>query len=256
MERFDAAVIGGGLLGCFTARELARFDLRVLLIEAAEDVCTGISKSNTAIVYTGFDSRPGSLKAALTARANAAFGELCAELGVTFSRCGSLMTACGPAAAAVLEKKLRNAEKSRIPGVSLISGAEARELEPALSERVQSALYAENTGTVSPWSLCFAAFENARANGFTNNIKHERGVLSMARSMMPNSAGSQFFVMHENAPHLDGSYAAFGRVTEGMETVDEIAETKTDRNDRPVTPQKIKRVTVEDFGASYPFTKL
>ena len=95
-----------------------------------------------------------------------------------------------------------------------------------------------------------------KANGFTNNIKHERGVLSMARSMMPNSAGSQFFVMHENAPHLDGSYAAFGRVTEGMETVDEIAETKTDRNDRPVTPQKIKRVTVEDFGASYPFTKL
>ena len=95
-----------------------------------------------------------------------------------------------------------------------------------------------------------------KQNGFVNNIKHERGVLSMARSMMPNSAGSQFFVMHENAPHLDGSYAAFGRVTEGMETVDEIAETKTDYSDRPVKEQKLKKVTVEDFGKEYPFKKL
>ena len=95
-----------------------------------------------------------------------------------------------------------------------------------------------------------------RANGFTNNIRHERGVLSMARSMMPDSAGSQFFVMHQTSPHLDGSYAAFGRVIEGMDTVDEIAETQTDRSDRPVKEQKMKRVTVEDFGQSFPFVKL
>ncbi len=95
-----------------------------------------------------------------------------------------------------------------------------------------------------------------RMNGFVNNIKHERGVLSMARSMMPNSAGSQFFVMHANAPHLDGSYAAFGRVTEGIETVDEIAAVRTDRSDRPMVEQKIKTVTVEDFGQEFPFTKL
>ena len=94
------------------------------------------------------------------------------------------------------------------------------------------------------------------ANGFTNNIRHERGVLSMARSMMPDSAGSQFFVMHQTSPHLDGSYAAFGRVIEGMDTVDEIAETQTDRGDRPVKEQKMKRVTVEDFGQSFPFVKL
>ena len=89
-----------------------------------------------------------------------------------------------------------------------------------------------------------------------NNIRHERGVLSMARSMMPNSAGSQFFVMHENAPHLDGGYAAFGRVVEGMETVDEIAQTPTDFNDRPRKTQKLRKVTVEDFGQTFPFTKL
>ena len=94
------------------------------------------------------------------------------------------------------------------------------------------------------------------ANRFQNDLKHDRGVLSMARTMAPNSAGSQFFVMHKTSPHLDGAYAAFGRVTEGMETVDRIAETKTDMNDRPVTEQKIKKVTVEDFGQEFPFKKL
>lgn len=83
------------------------------------------------------------------------------------------------------------------------------------------------------------------SNGFANNLKHERGVLSMARSMMPDSAGSQFFVMHRNSPHLDGQYAAFGKVSEGMDVVDEIATTSTDYNDRPVRAQKMKMVTVE-----------
>ena len=84
-----------------------------------------------------------------------------------------------------------------------------------------------------------------RANGVVNNIKHERGVLSMARSMMPNSAGSQFFIMHRTSPHLDGQYAAFGRVIEGIEVVDRIAAVKTDRSDRPLTEQKMKKVTVQ-----------
>lgn len=78
------------------------------------------------------------------------------------------------------------------------------------------------------------------ANGVKNDLKHTRGVLSMARSMMPDSAGSQFFIMHEDAPHLDGNYAAFGKVIEGIEVVDEIAETATDYNDKPTTPQVMK----------------
>ena len=90
-----------------------------------------------------------------------------------------------------------------------------------------------------------------RGNGFTNNLKHEAGVLSMARTMAPNSAGSQFFIMHKNSPHLDGQYAAFGRVTEGMDVVNEIATTATDRADRPVAPQVMKTVTVETFGEDY-----
>ena len=83
------------------------------------------------------------------------------------------------------------------------------------------------------------------ANGVKNDLKHTRGVLSMARSMMPDSAGSQFFIMHKDAPHLDGSYAAFGKVIEGMEAVDEIAETQTDYSDKPVTPQIIKRMYIK-----------
>ena len=90
-------------------------------------------------------------------------------------------------------------------------------------------------------------------NGFKNNdLKHTRGVLSMARAMHHNSAGSQFFIMHQNSSHLDGQYAAFGKVIEGIEVVDEIASVKTDWNDKPQIPQTMKKVTVETFGAEYP----
>ena len=89
-------------------------------------------------------------------------------------------------------------------------------------------------------------------NRVDNPIKHKRGVLSMARSQSPNSAGSQFFIMHADAKHLDGQYAAFGKVTEGMDVVDQIATTKTDRNDRPLAEQKIRRITVDTHGETYP----
>lgn len=84
-----------------------------------------------------------------------------------------------------------------------------------------------------------------KANGINNPIKHTRGVISMARSQMPNSASSQFFIMHQDAPHLDGQYAAFGKVVEGIEVVDEIAEIDTDWNDKPLVEQKIKSITIE-----------
>lgn len=89
-------------------------------------------------------------------------------------------------------------------------------------------------------------------NGVENNLKHTEGVLSMARSMNPNSAGSQFFIMHKTSPHLDGSYAAFGKIIEGMDVVNKIAETPTDWNDHPYEDQRMKTVTVETFGVEYP----
>lgn len=88
-------------------------------------------------------------------------------------------------------------------------------------------------------------------NGFENNLEHKRGVLSMARSQMPDSAGSQFFIMHKDAPHLDGAYAAFGKVTEGLEAVDQIASTNIDYRDAPLEPQIMTKVTVETFDGEY-----
>ena len=89
-------------------------------------------------------------------------------------------------------------------------------------------------------------------NGFKNDLKHTPGVLSMARTMIPDSAGSQFFIMHETSPHLDGEYAAFGKLVEGLEVVDKITRVKTDYSDRPMEEQKMVKVTVETFGVDYP----
>ena len=106
----------------------------------------------------------------------------------------------------------------------------------------------EGTGMGGPGYSIKGEFAS---NGFKNDLKHTKGVLSMARSMMPNSAGSQFFIMHETSPHLDGEYAAFGKITEGQEVVDAIAVVATDYSDRPTTPQVMKTVTVETFGVDY-----
>ena len=89
------------------------------------------------------------------------------------------------------------------------------------------------------------------SNGFKNDLKHSKGVLSMARTQIPDSSGSQFFIMHADAPHLDGEYAAFGKLTEGFDVLDKIATTATDWSDRPRTPQVMESVTVETFGTDY-----
>ena len=107
----------------------------------------------------------------------------------------------------------------------------------------------QGTGTGGPGYSIRGEFTS---NRFLNQLKHTRGVLSMARTMDPNSAGSQFFIMHEDDPHLDGQYAAFGKVIEGMEAVDKIAATRTNYNDKPRINQTMKKVTVETFGVDYP----
>ncbi len=107
----------------------------------------------------------------------------------------------------------------------------------------------EGTGMGGPGYSIKGEFSG---NGFKNELKHTEGVLSMARSMMPNSAGSQFFIMHKAAPHLDGQYAAFGKVTDGMDVVNEIAEVDTDFSDKPLDPQVIKKITVDTKGVDYP----
>jgi peptidyl-prolyl cis-trans isomerase B (cyclophilin B) len=107
----------------------------------------------------------------------------------------------------------------------------------------------EGTGAGGPGYEIKGEFSH---NGFQNDLKHTPGVLSMARTMIPDSAGSQFFIMHQAAPHLDGEYAAFGKITEGMDVVNRIAEEPTDFRDRPLEDQVMKTVTVETFGVDYP----
>ena len=107
----------------------------------------------------------------------------------------------------------------------------------------------QGTGTGGPGYSIRGEFSH---NGFQNDLKHTPGVLSMARTMIPDSAGSQFFIMHETSPHLDGEYAAFGKVIEGLEVVDKIAKVKTDYADRPMEDQVMKTVTVDTFGVDYP----
>ena len=107
----------------------------------------------------------------------------------------------------------------------------------------------KGTGTGGPGYSIRGEFSS---NRFKNDLKHTKGVLSMARTMAPNSAGSQFFIMHDDAPHLDGEYAAFGKVIEGLDAVDRIAAVRTNYNDRPRVDQTMKKVTVETFGVDYP----
>ena len=165
MKQFDAIVIGGGILGCMTARNLRRWNISTLLLEKEGDVCRGITRANSAIVYAGYDNKPGSLKAQLTVRGNTNMEMLCAELEVPFVRCGSLLVTYDTASVPKLERKLKNGTQNGVPGIRLLSGAEAEAMEPMLKKGVVAALYAPSTGTVNPWQLGIAAFENALQNG-------------------------------------------------------------------------------------------
>jgi len=165
MKKADVIIIGAGVLGCFAARAMAEYDLKTLVLEQREDVCTGISRANTGIVYTGVDTKPGTLKTSLCVTANQNFDQVCRELDVPFSRCGSLMVSFGERGDRVLKKKLAQGQENGVPGLELLDRAEVLRREPHLSTDVTGGLYAPGTGTVNPWDLGIAAFENARENG-------------------------------------------------------------------------------------------
>ena len=165
MKHYDAIVIGGGILGCMTLRNLRRWNISALLLEKEDDVCKGITRANSAICYAGYDNKPGSLKAELTVRGNANMDSLCKELDVPFSRCGSLLVTYDTASIPKMERKLRNGMQNGVPGLRMLSGAEAEAMEPMLKKGVVAALYAPTTGTVNPWQLGIAAYENALQNG-------------------------------------------------------------------------------------------
>lgn len=165
MYNFDVIVIGGGLLGCFTARSLARYRLKTALLEKREDLCTGISRANTAIVYSGYDTKPGTLKSRMCVKAAENFGSLCDELGVRYRKCGSIMVCFGPKGEETLHRKLSQGLENGVRGLRLLEREEILALEPAISSNVRLGLYAPEAGTVIPWELGLAAAENAARNG-------------------------------------------------------------------------------------------
>lgn len=179
MDRCDVLIVGGGLLGCFAARELGRFKLNTVLIEAREDVCTGISRANTAIVYSGYDTAPNTLKTEMCLRANLGFDALCSQLGVRFKRCGSLMISLGERGDRVLRDKYEQGLENGVEGLELLSGEAVRVLEPALTEKVTLGLLSPSTGTVNPWELGIAAYENAVKNGA--DFRFNERLLSISR---------------------------------------------------------------------------
>ena len=145
---FDLAIVGAGTTGCAIARHLSRFDLKIALVDAAEDVAAGSSRANSAIVHAGFDAKPGSLMARLNVRGNAVFEDWCRELSIPFNRCGSLVSAFTPDDEATLRDLLARGEANGVPDLRIVSGDEARALEIAC-----------------PYEFCIACAENARANG-------------------------------------------------------------------------------------------
>ena len=161
----DVIVIGGGLLGCFAARNLARYDLKIALLEKREDLCLGVSRANTAIVYSGCDTKPGTVKTSMCVKSSQAFEGLCAELGVRYNKCGSIMICFGERGEEALRKKLEQGAQNGVRGIKMLTRAEVLELEPNISENAYAGLYVPDTGTVMPWELCLAAAENAASNG-------------------------------------------------------------------------------------------
>ena len=172
----DVIIIGAGVLGCFLARSLRRYDLSVRVLEKADDVCTGISRGGSGIIYAGYDMKPGTRKARMTTEACIAFPELCRTLGVRYRNTGSLVVSFGENADRSLTDKLERGKKNGVPGLRLLSRRETLAMEPLLSPAVSGALYAPGTCTVDPWELGIAAYENALANGaefvFGRNAEH------------------------------------------------------------------------------------
>lgn len=162
---YDVAVIGAGVVGCAIARQLSRYQIRLALIDSAGDVAMGASRANSAIVHAGYDCPPGSVEARMNVRGNEMYDEWCRELDVPLQRIGSLVIGFGEQDEAVLKDLYERGLKNGVPGMELISGDRAREIEPSLSAEVTAALYAATGAITCPYQMTIACAENARENG-------------------------------------------------------------------------------------------
>ena len=169
----DVLIIGAGVIGCMAARELSRYKLDITVLERNSDVCEGSSKSNSGLIHAGFHPRGGSLKGRGCVEGNAMYERLCAELDVPLKRTGSLYVAFGPNGEEGISKKYKNGIQNGVPDLRIISGDEARSIEPCLSRYVISALWAPTAAIISPFKLVVALYESALKNGVRFELSTE-----------------------------------------------------------------------------------
>ncbi|WP_418733821.1 FAD-dependent oxidoreductase [Ellagibacter sp.] len=191
---FDVVVVGAGIAGCTAARELARYDLSICVLEAGNDIACGATRANSAIVHAGFDPAPGTLKARFNAEGSKAYPRWCDELGVQFRRNGSMVLAFDDEGRSKLDELARRAQANGVEGVHIVPGDCAREMEPNVSPEVACALVAPTGGIVDPYGFAFAAAENACGNGvrFLFNHRAER-IVRADGGFRVEASGERFF---------------------------------------------------------------
>ena len=162
---YDVLIVGGGVIGCAIARELSRYQLKICLVEREEDVCTGTSKANSAIVHAGFDAKVGSKKAYFNVQGSRMMEDLCRDLDIPYDRCGSLVLSFDAADRPKLEDLVRRGQENGVEGLEIVEGEALRAMEPNLSSQAVAALYAPTGAIVCPFTLTYALAENAAANG-------------------------------------------------------------------------------------------
>ena len=191
MREYDVAIIGAGITGSAIARRLSRWQLRVALIDGAADVAMGASRANSAIVHAGYDCPPGSLEAKLNVEGNRLYTQWCEELDVPLKRCGSFVAAFTEEEAAHVRELYERGLKNGVPGMRIISGDEARKMEPMLSGDCVCALLAETGGITCPYEMTIACAENARRNGVEWLMEHPVTAIAANDAGFVISAGGE-----------------------------------------------------------------
>ena len=167
MIHYDVIIVGAGVVGCLTARELSKYNLKILLIDKASDVGSGTSAANSALVHAGYDALPGTLKAALNVQGNAMWDKLAAELDFDFKRCGDYVVAIGEEEIPALQTLYDRGKKNGVPEMEIVSAEAVRTRIPQINPQVSGALYAATAGVCDPFGATIAAAENAIQNGVT-----------------------------------------------------------------------------------------
>lgn len=185
---YDAAIIGAGVIGSMISRELSMLDVRVCLIEAKDDVAGGASRANSGIVHAGYDAKPGSLKAKFNVLGAAMMAQTTSDLGVPYENCGSLVVAFNSGDELALQELKRRGDANGVP-TQILTGAQTRKIDPMLSEKITSALYAKSAGIVCPFTLTISASENAIANGAKLYLNSEVTEIARSRSVYKITAG-------------------------------------------------------------------